>query len=125
MRSAFRRHPYLASAFALFAVLALVFLFNVVSGLIYWSVHEDEPIRPWMTVGYVGHSWGLDPRRIDQAAGTPLPGPGGHPMTLAEIARTRGVPVAQVMAEVQAAVADLIARREAGRPPPPDAAPAE
>ena len=104
---ALRRHPVLVSAFALFAVLALVFLFNVVSSLLYWSSHEDEPVRPWMTVGYVGHSWGLKAPEIDAEAGTPLPVKGGHPLTLAEIARARGVPVEQVVAEVQAAVARL------------------
>jgi hypothetical protein len=60
-----------------------------------------------MTVGYVGRSWGLDPRELDAVAGLPLPEERGHPLTLAEIARNRGVPVAEVIADVEAAIATM------------------
>jgi hypothetical protein len=56
-----------------------------------------------MTVSYVGRSWGLVPREIDRLAGLPLPQ--GHPLTLAEIASGRGVPVAEIIGEVEEAVA--------------------
>lgn len=58
-----------------------------------------------MTVGYVGHSWGIDPRQIDLIAGLPLPD--GHPLTLSEIAARDGAPVSEVIARVEAAVAQL------------------
>jgi hypothetical protein len=113
MRSALRRHPVLLSAFALALVLTLFFAGRFVWAAIYWSQHREMPVQGWMTVGYVGHSWGLDPRALDGAAGTPVPAK-GHPLTLDEIARARGVPVAQVIAEVTAAVQALKAA-EAGR----------
>ena len=65
-----------------------------------------------MTVGYVARSWGLEPRALDAEAGMPVPEVKGHPQTLEEIARDRGVPVAEVIAEVEAAVARLKAAKE-------------
>ena len=62
-----------------------------------------------MTVGYIGRSWDLSPREIDRIAGLPPP-EHGHPFTLAEIARQRGVSVEQVIAEVETALAELRAR---------------
>ena len=51
-------------------------------------------------------------REIDRIAGLPLPQ--GHPLTLQEIARERGVPVAEIIAGVEAAVAKLQARNAEG-----------
>lgn len=110
MTSLIRRHPYLVAAFALASTLALYFAVSAIVGAIYWSQHRNEPVSPWMTVGYVGRSWGLKPQLIDEVAGLPLPK--GHPMTLAEIAKERGVPVEEVIALVEAAVAELKGRAE-------------
>ena len=102
----YQRHPLLMSAFLMTSLLALFFAGRFLFGVIYWQSHENEPIRPWMTVGYVGKSWDLNPRVIDDAAGLPLP-VNGRPFTLQEIADQRGVPVSQIIAEVEAAVAKL------------------
>ena len=109
MPATFRRHPLLSAAFVLATVVALVFAIKVAWGIVYWEVHENEPVEPWMTVGYIGRSWDLSPREIDRVAGLPPP-MHGHPFTLSEIARQRGVPVAEVIAEVEAALAELRAR---------------
>ena len=101
MLSVFRRHPVLTAAFASTAALALVFLFNVAGRIIYWEAHENEPIEPWMTVGYIGRSWDLSPRLLDAVAGTPTRRGSGRPLTLAEIARSRGVRDDEVIAEVE------------------------
>jgi hypothetical protein len=29
--------------------------------IIYWRTHRDEPIRGWMNVGYVAHSYRVPP----------------------------------------------------------------
>jgi hypothetical protein len=105
MLRVFRRHPYLCAALALASLAALWLAVDLVTDLVWWSAHANEPARPWMTVGYVGRSWGLDPREIDAIAGLPLPQ--GHPLTLAEIARDRGVPVSEIISAVEAAVAEL------------------
>ncbi len=105
-----RRHPVLTAAFALALLLTLFFAGQFIARAVYWSdpAHRNQQVQPWMTVGYIGRSWQLDPREIDAEAGLPLPQ--GHPLTLDEIARQRGVPVAEVIAEVQAALLRLKAR---------------
>lgn len=105
--AALRRHPFLGGAFLLAAALALWLLAEVVSGALGWQGRGPEPLRPWMTVGYVGRTYGLDPRLIDATAGFPTPDEAGHPLTLAEIAARRGVPVEQVFHEVEAVLAEL------------------
>ncbi len=105
MNAAFRRHPILVSAFVLFTLVALVFAGRFTYRVAYWTTHHNQPVAAWMTVGYVAHSWHLDPRAIDELAG--LPPPTGAPLTLGEIATERGVPVDQIIAAVEAAIARL------------------
>ena len=106
----FRRHPYVMSVLVLSLGLVLFFAGRFTLRLIYWETHREEAVAGWMTVGYVGRSWGFDPREIDRVAGLPLPE--GRPFTLEEIARDRGVPVSEVIAEVEAALAVLQAERD-------------
>ena len=102
-----RARPVLTSAFLLACMVTLFFAGATVWRAAYWANHREEPVSAWMTVGYVGRSWGLDPRRIDALAGLPQPAERGHPMTLAEIAKERGVPVEAIIAEVEAAITTL------------------
>ncbi len=102
-----RRHPWLALAFVVALGLTLFFATRFVIHAVYWAdpAHRRQPVAAWMTAGYVGRSWGLDPRAIDAEAG--LPPPDGQPLTLEEIAAARGVPVAEVIAAVEAAILRL------------------
>jgi hypothetical protein len=108
----FRARPALTSAFLLACAVTLFFAGTTLWRAAYWATHDEEPVAGWMTVGYIGHSWGIDPRALDAMAGFPLPEVKGHPQTLDEIAKDRGVPVATVIAEVEAAIASL--RAEGG-----------
>lgn len=105
-----RRHPLLVGALSLAIIVTLFFGVRFVMHAVYWEAHTREPVAGWMTVGYVGKSWNINPRKIDELAG--LPQPDGHPMTLNEIAEERGVPVADIIAEVEAAVAELGQRKK-------------
>jgi len=105
LKTLFRQHPRLMLAFALALGLSLFFTGRLVFHAVYWATHAQEQVKPWMTVGYVGKSWRLDPREIDRIAGLPLPD--GHPLTLEEIARQRGVPVAEIVALVEQTVAAM------------------
>lgn len=107
-----RARPVLTSAFLLACGVTLFFAGRIAVQTVYWANHRDEEVRPWMTVGYVARSWGLNGREIDAAAGLPTPEVKGHPQTLKEIAADRGVPVSDVIAEVEAAVAKLRADQE-------------
>lgn len=110
VRDAYRRHPKLVSAFALALALTLFFAVRFVIGFTYWAAHHEEPIRPWMTIGYVGKSWDLNPRVIDETAGLPLP-VDGRPFTIKEIAEQRNVPVEEIIKQVEDAVAKLRAEK--------------
>lgn len=107
-----RVRPWLTSAFLLACAVTLFFAGSFVWHSVYWATHREEPVRGWMTVGYVARSWDLDGREIDRLAGLPLPEVKGHPQTLREIAGDRGVPVAEVIAEVEAAVETLRAAKD-------------
>lgn len=107
MKPLIRRHPLLMAAFALSLGLTLFFAGRFAVHAVYWSdpSHRNQQVQPWMTVGYIARSWGLDGPEIDAEAG--LPRPEGHPLTLQQIADDRGVPVAQVVSDVQAALLRL------------------
>jgi hypothetical protein len=105
-----RARPWLTSAFLLACALALFFAVRLTVQTVYWANHQDEPIRPWMTVGYIARSWDLDARKIDALAGLPLPETKGRPQPLSEIAKDRGVPVATIIDDVEAAIQALRAQ---------------
>jgi hypothetical protein len=108
-----RARPVLTTAFLLACVVTLFFAGRFTVYTVYWASHREMPVQAWMTVGYVARSWGLDGREIDARAGLPLPQVKGRPQPLSEIAADRGVPVAQVIAEVETAVAELRAEEAA------------
>ena len=109
MLALWRQRPLLVSLFVLATVLTLFFGVRLIGQAIYWSdpAHQNQRVQGWMTVGYIGLSWHLDVRELDTAAGLPAPQLKRHPQPLSEIAADRGVPVAQVIAEVEAAIALL------------------
>jgi hypothetical protein len=111
-----RRHRKAAIGFLLAASLTLFFLGRLVISGLYWAAHRDEPVQPWMTVGYIAHSWGLEARELDLRAGLPAPEK-GHPFTLREIARQRGVSEAEIVALVEATVAAMRAETSGHKAP--------
>jgi hypothetical protein len=107
MTDILRRHPVLSTAFALAVAVTLWLLVGVISHAVGWAGHRDEPLAPWMTIGYVGRVHGVPPREIDALAGFPTPQEAGHPLTIQEIATRQGKSVEEVIAETEAALADL------------------
>jgi hypothetical protein len=107
LKRLWRMRPYLTSAFLLACAITVFFAGSFVYHAVYWSLHREVEIRPWMTVGYIARSWGLDPRELDRMAGLPLPVVKGHPQPLQEIAKDRGVPVEDIIADVERAMKDM------------------
>ena len=107
MISLWRKRPYLTSAFLLACAVTLFFAGRIVVQAVYWQTHQDVAVEPWMTVGYVARSWDLDPRTLDRIAGLPLPAVKGRPQPLSEIAKDRGVPVEEIIADVKATITTL------------------
>jgi hypothetical protein len=110
LREVFRRYPLMGGALALSALAALGLLGVGLIDLFFWEPGLNEPVAGWMTVGYIAEAWDLDPREIDLRAGLPLP-VDGRPFTLAEAAEMQGVPLADVIARLQATVDALLAER--------------
>lgn len=105
MLDLFRRYRVPMAVLALSLSLMLVFAIRLTFGAVYWSQHRAEAVAGWMTLRYVGQTWEVDPRDI--LARTGLPEPERRRMTLEEIAAAQGLPEAEVVARVQAAVTRL------------------
>ena len=80
---------------------------------IYWHYHRDEPIRSWMNVDYVAHSYRVPPHVLYMALGLPHRPPDRRP--LGEIARAQN----RSTDEVRALLQDAIVHARPPYPPPP------
>lgn len=60
-------------------------------------------VAPWMSPGFIGHAYKIERDIVIEALDAPKPPPKG-PMSLAELAEYRGVPLSQVLDEAQAVV---------------------
>jgi len=100
-----RRHPFLTTAFAAALAVTLFFGVRFTVSAIYWAdpAHRDQVMAPWMTPGYVAHSWRV-PRPVMEAALAPLVRPGERP-TLERIADENGLTLAELTALIEAAIA--------------------
>lgn len=79
----------------------------------YWRAHRDVPVRAWMSVPYVAHSYRVPPHVLYEAVGVrPVPPPDRR--TLREIAHEQKRPVEEVITEVE----DAITRARVFGPPP-------
>ena len=116
LKSAFRRHPVLVSAFVAFTLLALFFAGRFTYQAIYWSTHQNQPVAAWMTVGYIAHSWNLDPRDLD---GHGRPAAARRPSFDARRNRRRSAACrcSEIIAAVEAAIAKLQAEKHGHKPP--------
>jgi hypothetical protein len=78
----------------------------------YWRAHRDETIRPWMSVGYVAHSYRVPPPVLYEAIGVePTP---RDRRPLRAIATEQNRPVGILISELQQAIIEF--RRS--HPPP-------
>jgi hypothetical protein len=103
-------------AFLLAAAFAGLFVVRTVRHAVYWSRHRDETIRPWMSVGYVSHSYRVPPDVLYRAINlNPVPHD-RRPLRL--IAEQQNRPVAAVTADLEKAIADFRAHPEQFPPPP-------
>jgi hypothetical protein len=101
-------------AFVLVVSFTGVFAIRTVRRAIYWHYHQDEPIGPWMSLGYVAHSYSVPPWILYQALGLPpkVGGPDRRPIR--EIAREQHRSVNEVIAILQ----DAIIHARPPYPPP-------
>jgi hypothetical protein len=89
---------------------------HTVRRVVYWQAHRDEPIRGWMTVGFVAHSYRVPPRVLYDALGLPDRPRDRRP--LREIAKEQHRAIDEVRAILQDAITQ--ARQQSPPPTPPD-----
>ncbi len=87
------RQSVVAVAFLLSLSVAIFFVVRAARPLIYWHYHQDEPIRGWMTLGYVAHSYRVPPHVLHSALGLPDKPPDKRP--LREIAKAQEQAIVQ------------------------------
>jgi hypothetical protein len=105
-------------AFVLVLSFTGLFAVRTVRRAIYWHYHQDEPIRPWMNLGYIAHSYNVPPWVLHQALGLPQK-PDRRPIR--EIAREQNRSVDEVIATLQNAIVhSRPPYPPPGPPPPPD-----
>lgn len=108
MRSSFlrlwRRQRVLTLAFLAAVALAMAFTVRAVVFMAPFGAPPlDPPIEGWMTPRLVAHGWHLPPEVMAAAVGLE-PG-AGRGKTLDEIAEAQGLPVATLIARIEAAAA--------------------
>jgi len=107
-----RKKWLLVLAFIASAVLTVVFGLRAVHRRPHRRI--DEPIRPWMTVTYVAHSYHVPPHVLYEALG--VQHKPHDKLTIARVAREQNRPV-------HAVISDLMAAIERARPATPGASP--
>jgi hypothetical protein len=106
------KQSVLGLAFLLSLSVAVFFIVRAVRPAIYWHYHRDEPIRGWMNVGYVAHSYHVPPHVLYRALGLPHKPPDKRP--LREIAKAQN----RSMDEIRALLLDAIVHARPPYPPP-------
>jgi hypothetical protein len=106
-------------AFVLVVSATGLFAVRTVRRTIYWRFHHDEPIRPWMTIGYIAHSYRVPPWVLRQALGLPSKTSGPDKRPIREIAREQNRSVDEVIAILQDAIVHARPPYPPPGPPPP------
>lgn len=112
-----RQNRLLVLSFAAALALTAFFAVRFALGWLHWQdpATRDQPIAGWMTPRYVAMSWHV-PRDVmlDALGMTPGARPMGKPQSIAAIARARGMTEAQLIAEIEAAIATFRATGGSG-----------
>jgi hypothetical protein len=100
--------------FALVVTATALFAVRTTRRALYWHQHRDEPIRPWMTLPYVAHSYRVPPHVLYEALGIPLR-PGDR-RPLKRIAREQNASVDSLIETLHRAITDF---QQTSTPPAP------
>ncbi|MHA3976549.1 hypothetical protein ACW9UR_02585 [Halovulum sp. GXIMD14794] len=104
---AWKHHRLLLTGFVLAVAIALAMLVKLLFAWVYWSANHQQAVAGWMTPGYVAHSWKLDRDAFFDRLSGPLELTRGQRETISEIAKRKAMTEAEVIALIEAAVADL------------------
>ncbi len=94
-----------AVAFLFVVAFTGLFAVRTVRRAAYWRHHQDEQIRPWMSVGYIAHSHRVPTPVLREALGLPPKSNGPDRRPIREIAREQNRSVDEVIAILEDAIA--------------------
>jgi len=112
LRTLWRTNKPLVIAFAIALSLTVVFGVRTTGFLVYWSSHQNVPVAGWMPPGYVAKSYRVDIEVVREALGLDPLERDRRP--IARIARDRGVPVEQLIRDVNEGLKAAKANKAAG-----------
>ena len=102
---------------ALVLAIAVTFVFGFRAGAHARRIrHQNDPVRPWMSVPYVAHSYRVPPHVLYEAIGIPLQSHDRRPIR--DIAREQNRSVEEVIATLQNAIARERAHNPSGSQSP-------
>ena len=101
----------LVIAFAVSVTLMLFFAVRFTTQSIYWHdpAHRNQALEPWMTVGYVAHSWGVPPEMLAEKLALPKGRPAHEPLD--RLAADMGLTYGELSTRVETAVQSLLEDR--------------
>ncbi|MEO6392058.1 MAG: hypothetical protein ABIP75_09425 [Pyrinomonadaceae bacterium] len=115
MKKLDRREWLVVLALIVCVGLGVFFIMRAVKPIVYWNLHRDEPIRSWMTIDYVAHSYHVPPHVLYQPLGMPHRPPDRR--SIHAIAKAQDRTDGEVIAILQNAI--VHARPPYPPPPPP------
>ncbi len=102
IRTLWRTNKLLVIAFAVALSFTVIFGVRTTAFFIYWSAHQNEPVAGWMPAGYVAKSYRVKIELVREALGLDPEMRDRRP--IARIARERGVPVEQLIRQLNEAL---------------------
>ncbi len=109
-----KNNKLLLSAFVAAIAVTLFFAVRFTLFVIYWNdpAHRNQAIEPWMTLGYISHSWHVPREALIERLGV-RSGVGGGPRPLDKIAEDQGIPYDDFAERVDEAVQQLLKEKPA------------
>jgi hypothetical protein len=104
------------AALVVVVLLTSVFAVRTFRRAIYWRMHRDEVIRPWMSLPYVAHSYQVPPHVLYDALKVEHPPHDRRP--LRQIAKEQNRPVNDVIKILYDAIARARQQLPSNGPPP-------
>ncbi|MBL4805988.1 MAG: hypothetical protein JKY31_01710 [Rhodobacteraceae bacterium] len=104
-------HRVLLIAFLAAGLFTALSLIRAIVATIYIAGHHDQPIEPWMPIGFIAKVYHVDPDILSEAAGIPLDRAGHR--RLERISRDTGIPYDQLVMQLMDVIRD--SRRGPGK----------
>lgn len=105
-----REHRFVFIGFVAAALLTIFFTIKIIGGVIYWSQHRNAELEPWMSIGYIAHSYRVPPRVLADALALTRDEAKHKP--IGEIAEDAGMEFPRLRSEILTAIDTARDRRD-------------